>query len=150
MERRTFLQIVSIASVALLMGELQAQEEMELPFSEAYEDGIQGATKIVKNAKELKLTIPDEPENGLVVPIEVEVETSMSEDDYIEQITVLTTKNRVNRVVTANYTPANGRAYLYINAKLGGTQEVVILARSSGGVVYEKRKKVKVALGGCA
>ncbi len=154
MKRREFLQLSSAVAALALVGRMPLKAEdddeaMELPFKEAYEDATEGAKKIVKNAKELKLNIPDAPENGLVVPIEVEVDYPMKEGKYIKEITVLPTKNKVNKVVTANYTPANGKAYLYVNAKLGGTQEVVILARTSDDVIFERRKKVKVALGGC-
>jgi sulfur-oxidizing protein SoxY len=153
MERREFLQLGCAAAAVALLGRvpLRAEDEeaMELPFNEAYADAVEGAKKVVKNAKELKLNIPDAPENGLVVPIEVEVDYPMQEGKFIKEITVLTTKNKVNKVVTAHYTPANGKAYLYVNAKLGGTQEVVVLARTSDDVVFEGRKKVKVALGGC-
>ena len=155
MKRREFLQISSaVAALAILAKvPLRADEDeneaIELPFKEAYAEATEGAKKIVKNAKELKLNIPDAPENGLVVPIEVEVDYPMEENRYIKEITVLPTKNKVNKVVTANYTPANGKAYLYVNAKLGSTQEVVILARTNDDVIFEGRKKVKVALGGC-
>ncbi len=156
MKRREFLQLSSAAALTLLLGSpqgLHAEEDdneaIEIPFKEAYADATEGAKKVVKNAKEMKLNIPDAPENGLVVPIEVEVEYPMTPQRYIKEITVLPTKNKVNKVVTAHYTPANGKAYLYVNAKLGGTQEVVILARTNDDVIFEKRKKVKVALGGC-
>ena len=156
MERREFLQLSSAAALTLLLGAQEVvyaedddDEAIEIPFKEAYADATKGAKKVVENAKELKLNIPDAPENGLVVPIEVEVDYPMEEGRYIKEITVLPTKNKVNKVVTAHYTPANGKAYLYVNAKLGGTQEVVILARTNDDVIFEKRKKVKVALGGC-
>ena len=151
MERREFLSLGSAALlVAALPLPLSAKEAAaKLPFEVAYKEAIKGARKVIKNAKQMKLNIPEEPENGLVVPVEVEIDYPMEEKRYIKQITVLTTKNKVNRVVTANYTPANGKAYLYVNAKLGGTQEVVVVARTNDDVVFEKRKKIKVALGGC-
>jgi len=150
MRRREFFRFGAVVALVALFGRsAKGEEAVELSFEEAYQDAIEGAKRVVKNAKELKLDIPDEPENGVVVPIEVEVEYPMQKDRYISQIHVLTTKNRVNKVVSANYTPANGRAYLYVNAKLGSTQEVVVLARTNDGVVFEGRKRVKVAIGGC-
>ncbi len=153
MQRRRFLQIsglvlvgISIARVKLLA---QESEAIKIPFAEAYADATKGARKIVKNAKEMRLNIPDSPENGLVVPIEVEVDYPMEAKRYIKRIDVLPTKNRVNKVITAHYTPDNGKAYLYVNAKLGETQDVVILARTNDDTVFEARKHVKVALGGC-
>ncbi len=155
MERRDFLRYTSLALAATMVTrvDLRAEEDdeeaIEISFDEAYAEATQGAKKVVKNAKELKLTIPDAPENGLVVPVEVEVDYPMTKEKYIKQIVVMPTKNKVNLAITANYTPANGKAYLYVNVKLGGTQEVVVVARTNDDVVYEARKKVKVALGGC-
>ncbi|BCD67157.1 thiosulfate oxidation carrier protein SoxY [Nitratiruptor sp. YY09-18] len=155
MKRREFLKLggFAIASTMFVHIPLKAEDDeneaIEIPFEEAYKDATEGAKKIVKNANELKLNIPDAPENGLVVPIEVEVDYPMETKRYIKEIHVLPTKNKVNKVVTANYTPANGKAYLYVNAKLGGTQDVVVLARTNDDVVFEARKHVKVALGGC-
>ncbi len=157
MDRREFIKY---SSYALALGvfskgitiEAKASDEeeaIELSFEEAYADATEGAKKIIKNAKELKLNIPYAPENGLVVPIEVEVNYPMQEGKYIKEIHVLTTKNKVNKVVTANLSPDNAKAYLYVNAKLGSTQEMVILAKTNDDVVFEARQKVKVALGGC-
>ncbi|SMC08696.1 thiosulfate oxidation carrier protein SoxY [Nitratiruptor tergarcus] len=155
MKRREFLEFCSFTLAALLVGRVQIRadeddnEAIEIPFKEAYTDATKGAKKVIKNAKEMKLNIPDAPENGLVVPIEVEVNYPMEPNKYIKQIDVLTTKNKVNKVITAHYSPDNGKAYLYVNAKLGGTQDVVLLARTNDDIVFEARKKVKVALGGC-
>ncbi len=151
MKRREFLHL-AVAGTGLLLfakSRLLAQEVEELPFAEAYADATEEAKKIIKNAKEILLNIPDAPENGLVVPVEVEITYPMKPDRYIKEIHVLTTKNKVNKVITANYTPANGKAYLYVNAKLGSTQDVVVLARTNDDIVFEARKRVKVALGGC-
>jgi len=106
MERREFLSLGSAALLAAALPlSLSAKEAAaKLPFEVAYKEAIKGARKVIKNAKQMKLNIPDEPENGLVVPVEVEIDYPMEEKRYIKQITVLTTKNKVNRVVRANYT----------------------------------------------
>ncbi len=155
MERREFLRYSGLTLVAMSAWELplkaedEENEPLELSFKEAYAEATEGAKKIIKNAKEMKLNIPDAPENGLVVPIEVEIDYPMQHNKFIKEIYVLTTKNKVNKVVTAHYSPDNGKAYLYVNAKLGGTQDVVVLARTNDDVVFEARKHIKVALGGC-
>ena len=152
MQRREFLHYAGItAGVLLLAPSLQAKEDeaVEISFQEAYEDAIEGAKKVIKDAKQMKLTIPDAPENGLVVPVEVEIDYPMQPQKYIKQIVVMPTKNKVNLAVTANYTPDNGKAYLYVHVKLGGTQDVVVVARTNDDVIFEARKRVKVALGGC-
>jgi sulfur-oxidizing protein SoxY len=95
------------------------------------------------------MTIPEYPENGGTVPVEVEINHPMEEGSYIAKITVLVELNKGKHVITANYTPANGMAYLFVNAKLAGTQHVHVLAETNTGKVYTHKKKINVALGGC-
>lgn len=108
-----------------------------------------GGEKAVDGSSIIKLNIPEYPENGGTVPVEVEVDHPMEADNYIAKITVLVELNKGKHVITANYTPANGLAYLFVNAKLGGTQHVVVLAETNTGKVYTHKKKINVALGGC-
>ncbi len=108
-----------------------------------------GGKDAVDGSAIIKMNIPEYPENGGTVPVEVEIDHPMADDNYIAKITVLVELNKGKHVITANYTPANGLAYLYVNAKLGGTQNVVVLAETNTGKVYTHKKKINVALGGC-
>jgi sulfur-oxidizing protein SoxY len=108
-----------------------------------------GGTKAVDGSGMITMNIPEYPENGATVPVEVEIDHPMEEGNYIAKITVLVELNKGKHVITANYTPANGMAYLFVNAKLGGTQHVHVLAETNTGKVYTHKKKINVALGGC-
>ena len=81
--------------------------------------------------------------------MEVTIDHPMEEGNYIASIAVFTTKNKANKVISADLSPANGIAYLYVNAKLGQTQDVVIVVKTSEGKFYKASKSVKIALGGC-
>lgn len=155
MERRSFIKgSLALATVGLLNpvlfrhGLAAEEEAIEMPFKDLYEEYTY-KKNVVDGSSVLKLNIPDAPENGAVVPIEVTVDYPMKADDYISNITVLTTKNKANKAISYDLTPASGMAYLYVNVKMGQTQDVVIMAQTNKGKIFKASKNVRIALGGC-
>lgn len=154
MQRRDFLKgSLAAAACALLNPELNnnllhAEEAEELSYADALELFTDGE-EVSDGSSMMKLNIPDAPPSGATVPVEVTIDHPMDENNYIESIAVFTTKNKANKVISADLTPANGIAYLYVNAKLGQTQDVVVVAKTSEGKFYKASKSVKIALGGC-
>lgn len=111
---------------------------------EAITDGKQP----IKSSK-MKLKAPEIAENGAVVPITVNIDSPMSDEDYVKSIHVLASKNANVRCADVNLTPANGEAMLSTRIKLGSTQDVVVLAKISNGDIYIASQNVKVTIGGC-
>ena len=157
MKRREFIKGVAAASVAaplipdLIGNRLYADEDEipeELPFEEAYKD-IVGDAEVKDGSSVMDLNIPKQPSSGAAVPVEVTVKLPMEKDNYVVAIYVLTTKNKINHVITANYTPSNGIAYLYVNTKLATKQDVVVIAETSNGEFYKASQYVRAPLGGC-
>jgi len=157
MRRREFISgplvlgFVFAAVPKILNGLLFAakKEDLELPFEKIYAKITKGK-KVLKDAKELFLKIPDEVASGREVPVEIDVDCPADEKRYISKITVLTTKNLSNLVISADFTPDTGMGYLFTKAKLKESQEIVVLCETSEGEIFEKRKFVKTAIGGCA
>jgi len=155
MKRRSFIKgTFALATIGLLNpilfrhGLAAEEEAVEMPFKELLDEYLRGR-KAEDGMSIMTLNIPDAPENGAVVPVEVTVNYPMNADDYISNITVLTTKNKANKAISFDLTPANGIAYLYVNVKMGQTQDVVILAQTNKGKIFQASKNVRVALGGC-
>lgn len=155
MKRRSFIKgTFALATVGLLNpilfrhGLSAAEEAVEMPFTELYNDYLSGK-KAEDGSSIMMLNIPEAPENGAVVPVEVTINYPMKADDYISNITVLTTKNKANKAISFDLTPANGIPYLYVNVKMGQTQDVVILAKTNKGKIFKASQNVRVALGGC-
>lgn len=155
MERRVFMKSTfALATIGLLnpvlfRHELSAAEDaIEMPYKELLDEYLSGK-KAEDGSSIMKLVVDEAPENGAVVPVEVTVNYPMQEGNYISNITVLTTKNKANKAISFDLTPANGMAYLYVNVKMGQSQDVVILAKTNKGVIYKTSKSVRVALGGC-
>lgn len=154
MERRSFMKgTFALATIGLLnpvlfQHALAAEEAIEMPYKDLIEEYLSGK-KAVDGSSIMTLNVPEEPENGAVVPVEVTINYPMSADNYISNITVLTTKNKANKAISFDLTPDNGMAYLLVNVKMGQTQEVVILAKTNKGQIYKASKSARVALGGC-
>jgi len=152
MKRREFLKSTAAAALAapLLTNAVYADDDVpeEYPYEEAYKD-IVGDAEVKDGSSVMNLNIPKQPSSGAAVPIEVTVNLPMKKDNYVIAIYVLTTKNKINHVITANYTPDNGIAYLFVNAKLGTKQDVVIIAETSTGEFYKASQYVRAPLGGC-
>jgi sulfur-oxidizing protein SoxY len=93
--------------------------------------------------------VPEIAENGAVVPVKVNVESPMTEADYVKAIHILSTKNGNARCADVMLTPLNGKGYFATRVKLGGTQDVVALVEMSDGSFIRAAKPVKVTIGGC-
>lgn len=156
MRRRSFIKgAFALSAVGLInpmfFGHaLRAEEEaIEMPVEGLLRDYLSG--KEAENGSTImQLNIPETPENGAVVPVEVTINHPMTADNYISNITILATKNKANKAISFDLTPANGMAYLYANVKLGQTQDVIILAKTNQGKIFKASKTVRVALGGCS
>jgi len=157
MKRRKFIKGLAAAAIAaplvpdLIENRLYADESEipeELPYKEVYKD-IVGDTEVKDNNSVMKLNIPKQPSSGAAVPVEVTVNLPMEKDNYVAAIHVLTTKNKINHVITANYTPSNGIAYLFVNTKLATKQDVVVIVETNNGEFYKASQYVRAPLGGC-
>ncbi len=111
-------------------------------------DAITGG-KTPKASKKVKLKTPEIAENGAVVPVTVEVDSPMTESDYVKAIHILAGKNSNARCLDVQLTPANGKAMLSTRIKLGGTQEVTAVVALSNGDFLIASQSVKVTIGGC-
>jgi sulfur-oxidizing protein SoxY len=105
--------------------------------------------KAPKASKKVKLKVPEIAENGAVVPVTVEVDSPMTESDYVKAIHILSGKNSNARAIDVYLTPANGKAMFSTRIKLGGTQKVIALVELSNGEFLTASQSVKVTIGGC-
>lgn len=106
------------------------------------------ADKKVASGK-IKLDVPQIAENGLVVPVTVDVESPMTEADYVKAIHIYADGNPLPGVVTYRFTPASGKASISFRMRLAQTQNIVCVAEMSNGSVYSTKSEVKVTIGGC-
>jgi len=97
----------------------------------------------------IKLDVPEIAENGLVVPINVEVESPMTEQDYVKAVHVFADGNPLPGVVSYKFTPACGKASASTRMRLAQTQNIVCIAEMSNGKLHMAKANIKVTIGGC-
>lgn len=97
----------------------------------------------------ITLTAPEIAENGNTVPISIDVESPMTDADYVESVMILAEGNPNPGVATFYFTPMNGVAAATTRMRLAKTQNVVAIAKMSDGSVVMDKKLVKVTIGGC-
>jgi sulfur-oxidizing protein SoxY len=97
----------------------------------------------------LKLDIPQIAENGLVVPLNIEVESPMTAQDHVKAVHVFADGNPLPQVVTFRFSPASGRAAASTRIRLAKTQQILAVAQMSNGSLHTAKAEVKVTIGGC-
>jgi sulfur-oxidizing protein SoxY len=97
----------------------------------------------------IKLDLPSIAENGLVVPLSVEVESPMTEASHVKALHIFADGNPNPGVASFYFTPMMPKASAQIRLRLAATQNVVAVAEMSDGNVYTTKREVKVTIGGC-
>ena len=97
----------------------------------------------------LKLDVPSIAENGLVVPLSVEMDSPMTAADHVTAIHIFAEDNPNPAVASFRFTPESGRAAASIRLRLAQTQNVVAIGETSTGKLFLTRSEVKVTIGGC-
>ncbi|MBU0720654.1 thiosulfate oxidation carrier protein SoxY [bacterium] len=154
MQRREFFKkLGAVAAVTAVMPSMSFAEEAKPkgPNEFSYQKALDVITggKPAKTSSKVQLKVPEIAENGAVVPVTVEVDSPMTESDYVKTIHIFATKNSNSRCVSVHLTPANGKAMFATRIKLGGTQDVATIVEMSDGTFLTAAQSVKVTIGGC-
>jgi sulfur-oxidizing protein SoxY len=143
--KRQFLRTAGIAAVAAVIAPRLAfatAADVAAEIKKLYGD------KKLESGR-IKLDVPQIAENGLVVPINVEVESPMTANDYVKSVHVFAEKNPLPGVVSYKFTPEAGKAAASTRMRLAETQDIVVVAEMSSGQLFSTRSEVKVTIGGC-
>ena len=97
----------------------------------------------------IKIDLPSIAENGLVVPLNFEVESPMTDKDYVKAVHFWAEGNPNPQVADFTFTPAIPKAAAQIRIRLAQTQNIIAVAEMSDGKLYTAKKEVKVTIGGC-
>ena len=143
--RRQTLTLAGIAGLAALLAPRMSfadEQAVAAEIKKLYAD------KKLESGK-IKLDVPEIAENGLVVPVNVEVESPMTEQDYVKAVHVFADGNPLPGIVSYKFTPASGKAAASTRMRLAQTQNIVCVAEMSNGSLYTAKSNVKVTIGGC-
>jgi sulfur-oxidizing protein SoxY len=113
--------------------------------AESVGDALKGAfgSDAVTDSAEITMEMPDNPENGAAVP--VEVTTTLA---GVQSMALLVDKNP--RALCGVFTPGKRmKPKVSIRIKVSETSDVIAVVKA-GDKLYTSRKGVKVTIGGCA
>ena len=97
----------------------------------------------------ITIELPEIAENGNTVPLTVSVDAPMTAENYVSDVLVVSEGNPNPGVVTFHFTPMSGKAEAQTRIRLAATQNIVVVAKTSGGEFFTAQKQVKVKIGGC-
>jgi sulfur-oxidizing protein SoxY len=119
----------------------------DLPAMQAWMQTILGE----RTAKQggIVIDLPEIAENGNTVPLTLEVDSPMTQNDYVKAVHVMTERNPNPEVATFYFTPRSGRATVSTRIRLAESQTVHAVAEMSDGSVYTAAREVEVTIGGC-
>ena len=143
--RRDALRLAGLATLSLIVTSGRADatsDEVTSAIAKLYGD------KKFESGR-IKLDVPEIAENGLVVPINVEVESPMTDADHVKAVHVFAEGNPLPNVISYKFTPACGKASASARMRLAQTQDIICIAEMSNGSLYMTKSQVKVTIGGC-
>lgn len=143
--RREALALAGVAGLAALIApriSVADEQAVAAEIKKLYGD------KKLESGK-IKLDVPEIAENGLVVPVTVDIESPMTEQDYVKAVHVFADGNPLPGIVSYKFTPACGKASASTRMRLAQTQNVVCIAEMSNGNLHRAKANVKVTIGGC-
>jgi sulfur-oxidizing protein SoxY len=143
--RRETLAMAAIAGLAAILAprlSLADEQAVAAEIKKLYGD------KKFESGK-IKLDVPEIAENGLVVPVNIDIESPMTDADYVKSVHVFAEGNPLPAVVSYRFTPACGKASASTRMRLAETQNIVCIAEMSNGKLHMAKANVKVTIGGC-
>jgi sulfur-oxidizing protein SoxY len=141
MNRRTFILTTSALPVALTLPNAHAAA-----LDSAVKAFVGSATP---RDGRVTLEIASLVENGNTVPMQVRVDSPMTDADYVRRIAVFSSLNPLPEVATFHLTAAMGRASVATRIRLASTQPVIAIAEMSDGTFWQTRVNVIVTLAAC-
>jgi len=106
-----------------------------------------GTSRIEKGRIDLK--IPPISENGYSVALDVEVDSPMTDEDYVKQIAVFSDRNPIPLIAQYHFTPQSARARLRTNIRLAGTQTVHVIAQMNDNSLWRATSSPVVTVAAC-
>lgn len=97
----------------------------------------------------LVLELPEDAENGNIVPYKISTESPMTAEDHVKEIHLLSTRNPQAKVAAFHFSLLSGEAAVSGRMRLAKTQEVIAVAVTSANTFLIGRRVIHVGIGGC-
>ena len=97
----------------------------------------------------IDLTAPEIAENGNQVKVSFDIESPMTEEDFVKTVYILADGNPAPNVAKFSFTTDMGACSATTRMRLSKTQNIYLLAEYNNGNFAMTKSKVKVTIGGC-
>lgn len=142
-----------IASLALLPGLANGQTTAPVLAGTVSEAAAAAIAEILAGRSpgegRVRMRIPKLAENGLSVPLVVNVDSPMTAADHVRTLHIIAPANPIPTVARIHFTARSGEAFISTRIRLADTQDVLGFAQMSDDTVWAGRAHVIVTLGGC-
>jgi sulfur-oxidizing protein SoxY len=132
----------ALASALFWPGSVRAQDE-----AAQLVERLTGHAPTVSDR--LHLVMPAVFPTGYTVPMDLDIESPMTEDDHVRRIRVFAPKNPLLQVASFNFVPQRSVARVSTRIRLAEPQYVVAVAEMSDGTSLMAKTWVDVATNGC-
>ena len=141
--RRRALQALAAGACMLLVRPAAAtREQLDAALLETF-----GLRLILR--ERVKLELPLLAESGNVVPVEVSVDSPMTQADHVSAIHLFAEKNHLPRVLSVQLGPWNGKAIVKSRIRLAESQQVLAVAVMNDGSLFSAVADVEVTFSSC-
>lgn len=95
------------------------------------------------------LTIPPHAEDGGTVPMQLDVESPMTDEDHLQRLFLIADQNPDPLVFSASVLPGVGQVRWKLNIRLAENSRVRAIAEMNNGDLFAQEVEVAVLVGGC-
>ena len=106
------------------------------------------AGRIPKHER-VALTMPLHAEDGGTVPMQLDVESPMTDADHVQHLYVIADQNPDPLVFSASLHPGGGHVRWRLNIRLADNSRVRAIAEMNNGDLFVQEVEVEVLVGGC-
>lgn len=97
----------------------------------------------------VNIVMPTLAENGNSVRMTIDVDSPMSEQDYVESIHVFSEANPLPNVASYFFTPDSGKASIEGRIRLNDSQHITAIAKMSDGSLWMDSTAITVTIAAC-
>ena len=97
----------------------------------------------------VKITIPTINENGNSVPVTIDVDTPMTQDNFIKRVSMFSERNPIPGIVDFYLSPNSGIARVSTRVRLAGSQTLMAVAESNNKQLIAGTAETIVTLAAC-
>jgi sulfur-oxidizing protein SoxY len=98
----------------------------------------------------LHLVMPRTFPNGYTVPLSLEINSPMTENDHVMHVRVLAPRNPLIEIATFHFIPQRSQPRVSTRIRLAEPQYVLAVAEMNDGTLLMTKTWVEVATNGCA